>query len=156
MKTGQSTTKFKVTAMEEYDSLASVKSSNTKLLKVSNIAADGTFKLKAQKKTGTVQLTVTLKSGATRTIKVKIQKAKVKTTNVKVEEKKLTLEKKQKMKLTPVITPVTSYDKVKYTSSNKKVAVVNNKGQITAKSKGTATITVKSGKKKVKIKVTVK
>ncbi len=156
MKTGQSTTKFKVTAMSEYDSLVSVKSSNTKILKVSNIAAKGTFKLKAQKKTGMAKLTITLKSGATKTIKVNVQKAKVKTTKIKVEKKKLTLKKKQKVKLVPVITPVTSYDKVKYTSSNKKVAVVSNKGQITAKNKGTATITVKSGKKKVQIKVTVK
>ncbi len=156
MKTGQSTTKFKVTTMSEYDSLVSVKSSNTKLLRVSNVAANGTFKLKAQKKTGTAKLTVTLKSGKTKTIKVKVQKAEVRTTKIKVKKKKLTLKKKQKIKLAPVITPVTSYDKVKYTSSNKKVAVVNNKGQITAKSKGTATITVKSGKKNVKVKVTVK
>ena len=63
---------------------------------------------------------------------------------------------KQKIKLAPVITPVTSQDKVQYTSSNKKVVAVTSKGQITAKKKGTATIIVKAGTKKTKIKVTVK
>lgn len=45
---------------------------------------------------------------------------------------------------------------ITYTTSNKKVAVVNAKGKITGKKKGTAVITVKSGKKSVKCKVTVK
>lgn len=43
-----------------------------------------------------------------------------------------------------------------FKSSNNKVATVNSKGVITAKKKGKVTITVKSGKKTVKIKVTVK
>lgn len=48
-------------------------------------------------------------------------------------------------------------DKVKsYKSSNTKVATVNKKGKIVAKKKGTATITVKCGKKKKTVKVTVK
>ena len=46
--------------------------------------------------------------------------------------------------------------KITYTTSNKKVAVVNAKGKITGKKKGTAVIMVKSGKKSVKCKVTVK
>lgn len=46
--------------------------------------------------------------------------------------------------------------KVKWSSSNKKVAVVNNKGQITAKKKGTAIIRAKIGRKVIKCKVTVK
>lgn len=55
-----------------------------------------------------------------------------------------------------IVTPVTSHDKVKYTSSNKKVATVSKKGWITAKGKGKATITVKSGNKTVKVKIAVK
>lgn len=156
MKTKQATSKFKVTNMVEEDSLLSVRSNNTKLLKVSNVKPNGTFKLKVQNKTGTAKLTITLKSGVSKTVKVKIQKAKVKTTKIKVASKKLTLSKKQKYNLATVVTPVTSHDKVKYTTSNKKVATVNKKGQITAKGKGKATITVKSGKKSVKVKVTVK
>lgn len=43
-----------------------------------------------------------------------------------------------------------------YTSSNKKVATVNKKGQVKGKKAGSAEITVKRGGKKAKIKITVK
>ncbi|MEF2750725.1 MAG: Ig-like domain-containing protein, partial [Blautia faecis] len=45
--------------------------------------------------------------------------------------------------------------KVTYKSSNKKIATVSKKGVIKGKKKGTATITIKSGKitKKCKVKV---
>lgn len=46
--------------------------------------------------------------------------------------------------------------KVTWSSNKKKVATVNQKGKVTAKKKGTATITAKVGKKKYKCKVTVK
>lgn len=46
--------------------------------------------------------------------------------------------------------------KVKWSSSNKSVATVNSKGKVTAKKKGTATITAKVGNKKYKCKITVK
>ena len=46
--------------------------------------------------------------------------------------------------------------KVKWSSSNKKVASVSKKGKVTAKKKGTATITAKVGKMKYRCKVTVK
>ena len=46
--------------------------------------------------------------------------------------------------------------KIKWTTSNKKVATVTAKGVITAKKKGTATIKVKSGSKSKKIKIKVK
>lgn len=46
--------------------------------------------------------------------------------------------------------------KITWTSSNKKVATVNSKGKVSAKKKGTATITAKVGSKKIKCKVTVK
>ncbi|WP_417183579.1 Ig-like domain-containing protein [Blautia sp.] len=47
-------------------------------------------------------------------------------------------------------------EKITFTSSNKKVATVTSKGKVTAKKKGTAVITVKSGKIKVKCKITVR
>lgn len=46
--------------------------------------------------------------------------------------------------------------KVTWSSSDKKVATVSKKGKVTAKKKGTATITAKVGKKSYKCKVTVK
>ena len=45
---------------------------------------------------------------------------------------------------------------VTWKSSNKKVATVSNKGKVTAKKAGTATITATNGKKKYTCKVTVK
>ncbi len=46
--------------------------------------------------------------------------------------------------------------KIKWYTSNKSVVTVSSKGKITAKKKGTATITAKMGNKKYKCKVTVK
>ena len=55
-----------------------------------------------------------------------------------------------------MITPITSLEKVTYRTSNKKVATVNKKGVIQAKKPGKAKITVKSGKKKFTVTLTVK
>ena len=68
---------------------------------------------------------------------------------------KVTLAKGKKMTLKPVLMPVTSKEKIRYASSDKKVASVSSKGVITARRAGKATITVSSGNKKYRIKVTV-
>jgi len=73
----------------------------------------------------------------------------------KAEKRHLSLKVKKKLSLTATVAPVTSKQKVTYSVSNKSIATVNAKGVITAKKKGTVTITVKSGKKKVKVKVKV-
>lgn len=151
LKTGQSTTKVKVTGLAEGDSVVSWKSDKPKIVKV-----NGNGKLTAGKKTGTVKVTVTLASGLTETINVKVQKKDVATKSISGIKKKVTLKKKQKLILKPELVPVTSTDKVKYASSNSKVATVSAKGVVKAKSKGKTTITVKAGKKTVKCKVTVK
>lgn len=70
--------------------------------------------------------------------------------------KETSLKVKKKLSLKTTVAPVTSRQKITYSSSNKKIAEVTSKGVITAKKKGTAVITVKSGKKTVKIKVKVK
>jgi hypothetical protein len=156
MKVKQSVTNFTVTDLANGDSLASVTSSNTKVLKVSKVKANGTFKLTAQKETGKVNLTITLASGKKRTVRVTVQKGTVKTTKLTISSAKLTLAKNEKVTLQSVVTPVTSQQKVTYTSSNKKVATVSSKGVITAKKAGKATIRVTSGSKSVKCVVTVK
>lgn len=46
--------------------------------------------------------------------------------------------------------------KVKWSTSNKKVAIVSKKGKVKGKKVGKATITAKIGKKKYKCKITVK
>ncbi len=149
LKLKQSTGVVKV-KMAEGDSIVSWTSSNKKVVTV-----NGKGKLKAKKK-GKATITVTLASGKTASFVVKVQKNKVTTKKVSGVEKKLTLAKGKKYKLEPVLKPLTSQDKITYTSSNKKVAVVDKKGNITAKGTGTAKITVKSGKKKAVCTVTVK
>ena len=151
LKVKQSTRKLKVTGLAKGDRIVSWKSSNKKIVTVNSSG-----KIKAGKKTGKAKITVTLKSGLTRVISVKVQKKAGKTTKILGIKKKLSLKKGKSLKLTPEILPITSLEKVTYSSSNKKVVSVNSKGKITTKKKGTATITIKSGKKKIKCKVTVK
>lgn len=146
----QTTTKVKV-SMAYGDSIKSWASSNKKIVTV-----DKNGKIKAGTKTGTAKITVTLKSGKKATLKVKVQTAKVKTTKISGLKKKLTIKKGKSVTLKPVVSPITSQEKVTYRSSNKKIATVSSKGVVKGRRKGTVTITVRSGKVTKKIKITVK
>ena len=146
----QATTKVKV-SMAYGDSIKSWASSNKKIV---TVYKNG--KIKAGTKTGTAKITVTLKSGKKATLKVKVQTAKVKTTKISGLKKKLTIKKGKSVTLKPVVSPITSQEKVTYRSSNKKIATVSSKGVVKGRRKGTVTITVKSGKVTKKIKITVK
>ena len=150
LKRKQATTKVKV-SMAYGDSIKSWASSNKKIVTV-----DKKGKIKAGTKTGTAKITVTLKSGKNATLKVKVQTAKVKTTKISGLKKKLTIKKGKSVTLKPVVSPITSQEKVTYRSSNKKIATVSSKGVVKGRRKGTVTITVKSGKVTKKIKITVK
>lgn len=146
----QTTTKVKV-SMAYGDSIRSWASSNKKIVTV-----DKNGKIKAGTRTGTAKITVTLKSGKKATLKVKVQTAKVKTTKISGLKTKLTIKKGKSVTLKPVVSPITSQEKVTYRSSNKKIATVSSKGVVKGRRKGTVTITVKSGKVTKKIKITVK
>lgn len=158
MRTGQSTTAFKATGFSEGDYVTAVTSNKPRTVKVTNVNKNGTFKLTAGKKKGSAVVTVTLASKKTASFKVTVQKAAVKTTKITTTTKSLTLAKGatyKKLASSIAVTPVTSKEKVTYSSSNKKVATVSSKGVIKAKKAGTAKITVKSGKKKVVVTVKV-
>ena len=158
MKTGQSTTAFKATGFSEGDYVTAVTSNKPRTVKVTNVNKKGTFKLTAGKKKGSAVVTVTLASKKTASFKVTVQKAAVKTTKITTTTKSLTLAKGatyKKLASSIAVTPVTSKEKVTYSSSNKKVATVSSKGVIKAKKAGTAKITVKSGSKKVVVTVKV-
>lgn len=146
----QTTTKVKV-SMAYGDSIKSWASSNKKIVTV-----DKNGKIKAGTKTGTAKITVTLKSGKKAALKVKVQTAKVKTTKISGLKTKLTIKKGKSVTLKPVVSPITSQEKVTYRSSNKKIATVSSKGVVKGRRKGTVTITVRSGKVTKKIKITVK
>ena len=131
--------------------IKSVRTTNKKIVKV-----DKKGKITG-KKAGKATVTITYTNGSRRIFLVKVQKGIVKTTAVSVNKRNIILAKKGKsFQLKVTLTPVTSQQKVTYKSSNSKVAAVNLKGKIVAKKKGTATITVKSGNKKITCKVKVK
>lgn len=156
MKLRQKTTALKVTNMSNGDYLKSVIPNKTSLVKVSNVKKNGTFKLTAKNKTGTAKLTIKLASGLSKTVTIKIQKETVKTKKISGLKKKLTVEKGRTMKIRPVLNPLTSQQKVKFHSSNKKIASVSSKGVIKGLKPGKAKITVSSGKRKFVCTVTVK
>ncbi len=140
----------KVDGMAAGDYVVSWSTSNKKIATVSN-----TGKVTGKKK-GKSTITATLASGLQIRTTVKVQKGTVKTKSITVNSKNITLNAKEKYQITAVIAPLTSKQKLTWSTSSKKIVKVDKKGRITARKKGKATITVKSGSKKVKIKVTVK
>ena len=145
-----STNKIKVT-MANGDSVKSWTSSNKRIVTVNNKGV-----ITAGTTSGTAKVTVTLKSGKKASLVVKVQPTKVITTKIFGLRSSETLKVGQKLALKPVLGPVTSQDGITYTFSNRDVAVVNRNGVITARKKGTAKITVRSGRESFVITVTVK
>ena len=84
-----------------------------------------------------------------------VQKKAIATSSIKGVPSTVNLTVGDKLQLKPVVRPVTSLNKVSYTSTNKKIATVSKTGVIKAKKSGTVTIKVKSGKKTKNIKVKV-
>lgn len=159
MKAGQSTTAFKAAGLAKGDYVTKVTSGNTGIVKVSSVTKKGTFRLTAGKKAGSTTVKVILASKKSASFKVTVQRGAVKTSKITVSTKSVTLKKGttyRKLASSVKITPVTSQEKVTYTSSNKKIATVTSGGVIKGLKKGTATITIRSGSKKTTCKVTVK
>lgn len=156
-KRKSSTNLAKDIAITAGDKIVKWETSNKKVVTVTN---KGKI---TGKKVGKATITVTTDKGAKASITVYVKAKKVATTKVTVKNaktdrvvKKATLKKGKKLTLKVVTNPITTPDKVTFKSSKKSVATVTNKGVITAKKKGKATITVKSGKKTAKVQITVK
>lgn len=154
LKTSQKTTLLRVSGLAKGDSIVSWKSSNTNIAKVYG-RSNGTCTIQAGTRSGKTIITIALRSGLKKNITVTVQKTTVKTTKITGVATSLKLKRNQKATFKPVLQPLTSGEKITYKSSNTKIAIVNSKGQITARSKGTATITVTSGRKSVRCKVIV-
>ena len=136
------------------DKIKKWSSSNSRVVSVNAL----TGKLTA-KKVGLATITVTSEFGGKASFIVSVSKKKVRTKGISVpsvNKKKVTLKKKKKLTLKTLLNPITSQDKITFTSSNKKVVTVTKKGKIKALKKGKAKITIRSGKKKFAIKITVK
>lgn len=124
------------------------KSSNTKIATVSSTGVI------TAKKVGKV--TITVQSGKQKaTVTLTVKKAPALKAIKNVPTKK-TITKGKTYTLKPQLYPSGAIAKITYTTSNKSIATVDSKGKITAKKKGTAVITVRSGSKTVKCKITVK
>ena len=156
-KRKSSTNLAKDIAITAGDKIVKWETSNKKVVTVTN---KGKI---TGKKVGKATITVTTDKGAKASITVYVKAKKVATKKVTVKNaktdrvvKKATLKKGKKLTLKVVTNPITTPDKVTFKSSKKSVVTVTNKGVITAKKKGKATITVKSGKKTAKVQITVK
>lgn len=156
LKKGQSTSAFKATGFAKGDYVTKVTSKNSAIVKVSSVKSNGTFKLTAGKKTGTTTVTVTLKSKTTKSFKVTVKNTLVKTTKLSGVPKNKTISKGKTFTIKAVAAPKNTDENIIYRSSSTKVATVTSKGVVKGVNKGTATITVQSGSKKMSCKVTVK
>ena len=106
-------------------------------------------------KAGTADITAACgECSAVCTVTVK----EIKLSKITLSKKTLTIAEGASKTLKVTYSPSNTTDSktIKWTSSNKKVATVTSKGKVTAKKKGTATITAKCGTKKATCKVTVK
>ena len=131
------------------NSYATVKWSSSS--KAVTVKSDGTI---AAKSIGRAKITVRTSNGkkASCTVKVTAPDAK----SIKLKTTSATVGIGKTLKLSYSLSPSDASGKVKWSTSNKKVAIVNSKGQVTAKASGTATITGKiSSKVSAKCKITV-
>jgi len=111
------------------------------------------------KKAGTATITVTTKDGGYKAdVKVTVSKDAVSVTGVSLNKTSLSLKVNESATLTTTIKPSNATNKnVTWSSSNPDIVSVSASGKVTAKSAGTATITVttKDGSYKATCKVTV-
>ena len=146
--------KIVIKKIASFDKVTSVTSSNSKV--VTAKLAGNAISIKGGKKPGSAKVTVKTKYGASVTFTVKVQKKKVAAKKIAGVSKKLTMNVGQTIVLDAATNPLTAPDKIKFKSSAKKIVSVTKKGVIKAKKKGKATITIKAGKAKLKVKITVK
>lgn len=145
----------KVAPNNATNSKLSWKSSNTK---VATVTQNGKIIGKSR---GTAKITATTTDGSniSATCNVTVRQL---VTKVTLNKNAISLKTKGKAKtytLKATVSKDANNKKVKWTTSNKKVAVVNSKGKVTAKKKGTCYISVTStdgSRKSAKCKVTVK
>ena len=137
------------------DSVASVTSSDTGIVKTSwtKTEGGGVITVWGRSKGGTATITVKLASGYNQSFKVNV---KVKTSRIRNVPTLKTLKRGQTFKLAPVLIPATSTQKITYTSYNESVATVSATGLVNAKKVGSAKIAVKSGSQQKVVRVNVK
>lgn len=152
MQVNKTSTALKVKSSSRGDTVRKWTSLNKKVAAVDK----KTGKITA-KSVGYTYITVTMKSGVSAKCKVIVQENAVATKKVLFGAKSIEIKNGKSKKLQVLRTPISANDKLEFTSSREKVAVVNSKGKVTAKSKGSTTITVKTATgKKASCKIYVK
>ncbi len=152
VQAGKTTDKFCV-ALANGDYIQKWESSNRKIFTVSG-KFNGTCTIRARKK-GRATITATAASGLQITALVKVQKGIVKTRAIAGLPSTVSLKKGQRVRLNPVLSPLTSQNPVTYKSSSTKIATVSRTGRIRGVAPGRCKVTVTSGKVSVKVTVTV-
>ena len=145
--------------MGKGDRVVSWKSSNTRVVSV-----DKNGKVKGLRAGKTATITVQLRSGLKKSFKVNVQNANVATRSLQVTNastrkrvsSRVSLKRRQTLKLAVTLSPITSRERVEYFSSDKRIVSVSSRGVIRANRTGRAIITVKSGRKIYRIRITVK
>ena len=155
LKTNQTTNILKAAGFANGDYVRTWKSANTNVVRVFK-RPDGACSVKSGSRTGKTRITLSLASGLTRSIYVTVQSQPVRTTKITGVPSHIMLKVLGVQTLHPVLTPLTSTERITYASSNAKVADVNTRGRILALKKGNATITVQSGSQILKCRVLVK
>lgn len=152
MQVNKTSTALKVKSSSRGDTVRKWTSLNKKVAAVDK----KTGKITA-KSVGYTYITVTMKSGVSAKCKVIVQENAVATKKVLFGAKSIEIKNGKSKKLQVLRTPISANDKLEFTSSREKVAEVNSKGKVTAKSKGSTTITVKTATgKKASCKIYVK
>lgn len=103
---------------------------------------------------GSVKITATASNGLSTSCIITV---KVPAKSIKIYTTKITLKKGKKKAIRAIVNPLDTTDVIKWTSSNSKVASVNQQGVIKAKKKGSTTIIVRTDSgKHAKVIVTVR
>lgn len=148
LKKKQKTKVLKVTGLADGDYVVKWTSSARKKVKVTG-RADGTCVIKAGSRTGNASVTALTASGKKVVFKLRVQNGKVKTKKLKTSKKTIRIGVGESIKLPVTRYPVTSVQKITYTSKNKSAARVAGDGTVTGAAPGTARIVVRSGNAKL-------
>ena len=133
----------KITDFTKGDSVKKWTSTNTRVATVNK----NTGKVSA-KRVGSTYIKVTMKSGASAKYKLTVQKKSVTTKKIIFTRKNITLKKGKKITLFINRTPISGTEKIRYTSSNPKIASITQKGVLKGLKKGSTIITAKTSNKK--------
>jgi hypothetical protein len=107
------------------------------------------------KKAGKAKIVIKDQKGKQTKMTVTVTKKKIKTEKITGLKKNITMKVGEEIQLNPKIKPVTSQQKISFSSNKKSIASVDDGGTITAGAAGSAKITIKSGSKKFIVNVEV-